>query len=420
MTQQSDLILVGTLRDIRDGRAQLEVEQTLKGDAVAPLVSVAPVTDSPVSMEQRIFRMGQRISKNGESVLLFLTRDPTDPALYNIMVSGWSAVQLAPDNRVERIEAVEYLLALPALAEKDAIARAMLKVADSDNAFLRTVAAQTVRDLPRDRDNTLLYEPELLALLRSPRRNVRQTALNGLEHLASPRALPLLIEIARGDDENLAASASLALGKYDTTESVATLIELSHHRNSRLRQRAIVDLGNINSERPEIKAALIVALDDADPTVRALAPTRFIGLLREKRADDVVPKIIEMLNDPVAEVQINAAVALRESAGVAAVAPLFEVLRRPKLDANLESMVVSSLARIYFLSEAPARPPIDDDIERIVAFIERNRDYAASGGLSLLAASATPQTLAALRQIAANHPDKHAREYAQELVDTAK
>ena len=407
--QTSDVIVAGTIGVIDDGRAQFTVERAFKGDVAASVVEVAPV---------EIGGMYTRIFRPGETVVLFLKR----AAPLIIMDEGWASLTYTPQTKTRTFEAIETLLKLPPLADKKAVARAMFGLATSDNPILKSEASAVISNLPpSERDKPALYEAELVELLRNPAADVRQMALRGLRFRRSQLALPLILEIARGDDEKLIDDASLALAAYEAPAADEVLIALTSHPNPNIRMRAMIDLGNGNNRSPAAKAALVARLSDADDRVRALASTRFVGWLRDGKAPEVVPRIIEMLDDPSAQVQLDAARALGESADARAIAPLFVTLKRPALAEELERIAIGSLDQIYSRLDAATRPPIaDDDLNLIAAFLGRHSNFSATDAVGLLAYSGTPQALAILRETARNHPDPYLRETAQKLIERSE
>ncbi len=404
--QTSDLILAGTIQNIAQGRAQFAIERNFKGDVAASVVEVAPV--EVTSMASRIFR-------EGETVVLFLKR----AAPLTIMDDGWASLTYTPQTKMQTFEAIETLLKLPPIAAKESLARAMFGLATSENPILKSEARRVISNLPFDRDNSASFEKELTELLRNPDADVKQTALRGLRFQRSQLALPLIVAIARGDHETLIDDASLALATYETPATDAILVDLTRHPNPEIRIRAMIDVGNSNDRTPAAKAALVARLDDADERVRALAPSRFIGWLREGKASEVVPRIIEMLDDPSAQVQLDAARTLGESADTRAVAPLFAVLKRPDLPNDLERATVSSLEQIYSRLDTATRPPVTDELGLIAAFLRHHSDFSASSAVDLLVSIGSPAALEITRETARNHPDSYLREHAQRALDQA-
>jgi HEAT repeat protein len=410
VAQDSDLVLVGTLHTIRGGQAQFTVEQALKGTAPAPVVTVAPVTNQWITCD--------RIYQEGETLVVFLkqgaAQGAVENAIFTIMVEGYSALTFKPDTKAATLAAVEHLLKLPSRADKDAVARAMLALATSENSLLRREAHWYLAVHLLDRAHPLKYETELTALLKYPATDVRRTALQGLRFLHSPKALPLIIEISRGDEVQLIFDASAALAPYGTREAVAALIALTRHANPDVRAHALLDLNYIN--RPEAKAALIALLDDPDPKVRALAPRGLVSWLRRGKVPEVVTKLISMLDDPVPEVQVGAADELGESDSPLAVEPLFRVLKRKELSVELERVAMQTLDLIYSRLDVKARPPARDNLDVVIAVLERDRSYSAYYAIDFLARDATPKAVAALRHAAQNHPQQANRHHAKRAL----
>lgn len=401
MAQDSDIVLVGTMRNLRGVNAQFVVEQVLKGAGIAPVVEVTPVaSDLPT--------MGARRFQEGETLVLFLKRG----AVLTIMVNGWGALTFTPETKTATVEAVKHLLQLPPRSDKDAMARAMLSLAVSDNFLLRGEAHRYIGSHLNHNDARQKYQKELVELLKHPAADVRGAALQGLRFVQAAEALPLIIEISRGTDMHLADSASMALAPYETPESVAALIALTRHANPDLRVRALIDLDD--SPRPEAKVALVALLDDPDPKVRALAPRGLVMWLRRGEAKEVLPKIVKMLDDPVDEVRVRAAQELGESRDADVIPALLDVLRRPNLSEGLEGRTVQSLSMIY--SHLTINKQIEDNLPLLIAALDRGRWIAGLNALSILSRNKTPEAIAALRRAAAGHPNADIRKFALDAL----
>jgi HEAT repeat protein len=243
---------------------------------------------------------------------------------------------------------------------------------------------------------------------------VRTAALSGLQFARSDEALPLIIEATRDDSPRVVSQASMALGQYDTPESVAALIALTRSPDADIRTRAAIDLDD--SRRPEAKQALKRLLDDPDPTVRAHAPRRFFGLLRRGQADDVVPTLISMLDDPVDEVRAAAAHALGESRNSAAVEPLVGVLQREAIGPGTEDWTLKALALLYTRAGPEARRVIEFNLDLIIASLKRGQWHASWGAAEILGSAKTPQAIAALEWAAEEHPLPGVRDLAAHLL----
>ncbi|HEY0072795.1 MAG TPA: HEAT repeat domain-containing protein [Abditibacteriaceae bacterium] len=409
LAQDSDVVLVGTMRSIKDGQAEFAVEQVLKGVKVAPVIKVAPINKE--------ITMGTRLFREGETLVLFLKGGD----ILKPMLDGWGSLTFNPETKNETIEGVNQLLLLPPRSEKDAIAQAMLAWAISDNFLLRREAHRYISQQLYNRDNGLKYQKQLVELLKNPSADVRAAALSSsLQFMASPEALPLIIEMTRGTDLRLVQSASMALAHYHTPESVAALIALTRHLNPDLRMRALIDLDDSGSL--EAKAALVALLDDPNPKVRALAPRGLVMWLRRGEAKDVLPKLITMLKDPVDEVRARAAQEIGESRDVSTIPALLEVLRRPNLSETLEARVTGAL----YLMISNLRPDQVTELKELkeaqqlfIVSLERSRRLPSlhvANILGRLGKNKTLEATAALRHAEEKHPHADVRGAARHAL----
>jgi len=113
-----------------------------------------------------------------------------------------------------------------------------------------------------------------VALLRDPRVTRRNHAVNLLNVLGLPGAIPALLDVLLADpDEGMRECATLALGSCGTSSAAAleALLTMLTDRDEgpRLRAAAAEALNGYDDAR--VSPALIVALDDPEPEVRFFA-----------------------------------------------------------------------------------------------------------------------------------------------------
>jgi|GEM_PF-520648 len=135
-------------------------------------------------------------------------------------------------------------------------------------------------------------------------------------------AVPVLIEVLKGNDPSLTLEAIVVLGRIrdaSATEAVAALLD---HRFGILRSHAAETLGQIGHAKGA--PALIRALADPDAVVRANAAAALqrVGDLR------AVKPLIKLLGDDDADVCSRAATTLGELGDAQAAAPLLPLLQR--------------------------------------------------------------------------------------------
>ena len=402
----SDVVLVGKVRQVGDDSATVLVDTILKGEVTEKVVTVSPITIQHC--------MGASINiAQGEDVLLLLKRD--DEGDLTVVTGGQGKIGLKPETRADTLAAAERLIAIMAIGDGHPRNKAMIAEAVSPNPKLRAEALRYVTSVishskPYDR-----YKDELVALLRHDDDDVRAAALAGLQFAAAEEALPLIIEATRSANVRVVNNASQALAPYDTADSVAAIIALIAHPKLSVRRRAAVDL--TNSRRPEAKAALMALLDDDNIEMRAFGARRLVLWQRRGEAEDIIPKLIAMLDDPEQNVRVAAARALSESRSPAAVKSLLGVLRPEEIDSTMEAAAVGSLDALYRRAGAEAKGDIDNNLGLIIRSLERGDPSASRSAVGILDAAGTPEALAALRRAAQDHPREQVRAYAQRCLD---
>jgi HEAT repeat protein len=258
----------------------------------------------------------------------------------------------------------------------------------------------------------------LLEATNDPEPSVRSAAAEALGTLGYEEAIPRLIELTQSDDRSVIRVASQALGKYDTRESTAALIALTKHDDPEIRKRAGYDV--CRSRRPEVKEALKAMLYDEDPRVRADAPRRFINWFRRGEADDVLPRLMEMLDDPVPEVRYTATTALSNSSNTEVVPVLIAELEKTPEDENIKSVILSALYRHYSSGNAGAREMIEERFQLIIHILKDGDSNDPLGNssqaLRILESSDKPEANQAIEWAAESHPNNETRAYAKRCL----
>ncbi|MGE0376739.1 MAG: HEAT repeat domain-containing protein [Planctomycetaceae bacterium] len=145
-----------------------------------------------------------------------------------------------------------------------------------DNVELvRAHAAWTLWELTGDASSSVQPLTEMLA---SPQSDVVQFAaytLSGIGARATP-ALPVLRQLEVSDDQLIQLHAAEALARIapeaDRAAAVETLIMLTAQPSGEIRALALLALGEVVQQpTPSITTALMSALHDSDPAVRAAA-----------------------------------------------------------------------------------------------------------------------------------------------------
>lgn len=405
---KSETALVGRIVDLKNDAATIQVSETIFGPPVAGVISVAPMSTADCLGRSSSAAAGQEV------VLLLKT---TGPKQYAVVGDGEGKMTLRQANRAADLEAARKLIEHSRLKDLDKLHRAMLALVKSRNDILRREACNYVAVEIGNAGNRRDYADQLIAMLALDDKDARFSALIALRDLRVEKAIPSLIQLTRGTDARLADAASVALGQYDTPESVRALLGLLHGPDVALRQRAAIDLGN-NSRRPEAKAALVALLDDPDPRLREMAPRRLTKWLWAEKAEDVVPKLISMLDDPQVKIQTAAAETLGESRLPSIVQPLLDVLARPHLNPTLEVRTLGSLSQAYDRNGTGAVEIIHRGLPRLVAVLERGDNVGGElRTIDLLGRTRTPEALAALKRAAESHPHQETREAARQVLE---
>ena len=188
----------------------------------------------------------------------------------------------------------------------------------------------------------------LIELLEDADTRVISSAAIGLGHRGDPRAIPHLVTLAEHRDPVVRHALAFGLAGHEDEQAVAALLKLTRDEDSDVRNWAVFGLGSqIETDIPEIHAALRSALDDADSEIRGeglvgLAnrsePNLPVLLLRELREHGdpgaLCLEAIETLLGPEFERLMN------EEAGDAT--ELNEIALRDKLIAALEKAAVGA------------------------------------------------------------------------------
>jgi HEAT repeat protein len=421
--RQADVVIVGTVVEIGEDAVRVEVSQVLRGQVDAQTITVQPSA----------FRNGpdrHPIFFPQESVILFLRSTSADP--FQIVSYGTGTVSLQvnqndvrntagevdPARVKSRIEAVKRILTLSEVQNQGIIDRVMLLWATSEHSLLR---AEAQHDMPRHASD---YIVSLTELVSNQDAQVRIAALYSLRSVTDKRIIPLLITASRDSNADVVQAASKALAQHDSEDAIAALIALTRHKNPEVRAQAATDLG-YDTYRPQSRAAVVKMLQDTDAAVRAAAALAVANWLRTGKAEVMVPLLVEMIRDPVDDVRIGAATALRESRNPLIVGPLLEALRRPELSESLE---FNAMMGLYLFALYPghnfspgeqssAWKLITDNIELISMTLDRGRESPARHTIGILEKAKSPAASAALRRAAERHPDTEIRLAAQRALN---
>lgn len=127
-----------------------------------------------------------------------------------------------------------------------------------------------------------------LAALEDPQAQVLCAAVSGLGHRPHPEALPRLVELTTHRDARLRWQVAVTLGAYKEASATEALVQLMKDPDDDVRDWATFGLGSLHdADSPAARAALWEGLEDSDADVRGEA---LVGLA--ERRD---PRLIDYL-----------------------------------------------------------------------------------------------------------------------------
>ncbi|MHC4989259.1 MAG: HEAT repeat domain-containing protein [Planctomycetota bacterium] len=408
--ERSDVVFTGTVTAVSDKQAKVTVTEVLFGEMTEEKVSVSPTKVRSCVMEHMNFAVD-------ESVLIFGTRE--SKGRITVVEAGYGKRTLDVEDPQATLATVRRILVINVMDE-DARHKAMLTEATNKDDLMRFEAHHYITGRIGHGDQRDRYKDELIALIENPDPQVQRTGLQGVEYIRDADLVPLLVECTQQDDMQVIEAASMALKNHDTPESAAALIALTRHMNPKIRIRAAVDLGN-GSTQPEAIEALTVLLDDPETEVRAMTPRRFVRWFRRGQAGEVIPKLVEMLEDENWQVRSEAAHALGEYRTPETVGPLLDTLKKSSpQDGNVQWMTLNALYCHCSKGGSRERAMVDEQIDLVAGILLKstpNTDYRTSfNAVGILSFSSTEQAKNALQWAAIHHDKRDIRDYAKRCL----
>jgi hypothetical protein len=409
LTEQSNIVFTGQVSEVGKDSATIKVKEFLTGKLDSNTVVVTPVTIE--------YDFGRPVNfKQGENVLIYANK--SDNGQIVVTASGHGKITLNQNNEETEITAAKRIFEIASLKNENEKNLAMIAEAKSSNKRLRSEARDYVSTNIGNSEQRNNYKKELIDLINDPNSEIQQIGLQGIRYIKAEETISRVIELTESKDLNVVSAASLALAKYDTPDTVAALIVLTKHKESRIRSRSAIDLDN--SRRPEAKEALKQLLYDEDVSVREGSSRRFISWLRRNEADDILPRLEEMLNDPSAEIRTAAVQTLGESRNPVVVKYLIEVLKKYPQDANMKRWTLQSLYQHSSRNEAGARELIDEIINLVIDALKKGSQSESFGqsfeAVGILSLSNKPEAKEALRWAAESHPNITVKSYAERCI----
>ncbi|MCX6344376.1 MAG: hypothetical protein NT018_04795 [Armatimonadetes bacterium] len=402
---KSDLIVVGKVTTTTENTATVKVSKTLFGRTPSATISISPVI--------AVGDMGSWVNlKPGDEIIAMLISTKTKNE-YTIAEQFHGKIALTPQDRSDAIYALERIIKMSAMSEDSRI-KAMLSLVTSDNKILRQDARWYVGGELSNSKLAKNYSKELIALLKSKDLDLQGRALSALSKAKVAAAIPEIIRASR--DVDLYGSACWALKQYDTPETAAALIALSYNNNTDVCTASMSALRE--SRRPEVKKRLIELLGYNDPKIRGFAISSLMNYLQRGEADEALPRMLGMLDDPAENVQESAAREVGESRNPIVIEPLLDVLRRPNLREQLELRTIESLNVACGDPKKKCAKIIADNLPIIIEIMERGHERADTEAAKILAQIGTPEAIAALKKAADSAPREENRLCAKRLLET--
>jgi HEAT repeat protein len=173
------------------------------------------------------------------------------------------------------------------------LAKALTESADAED---RAIGADILAQLGWN-DRTFLDESVsiLISLLEDSDPHVISCAAVGLGHRGDSRAIAPLLRLTEHENPCVRFGVAFGLCGHDNDDAIATLITLSGDSDNETRNWAMFGIGTqIDTDTPEVRAALLKGLNDNEPEIRGEA---MIGLAR--RGDlRCVDAILKELSGP--------------------------------------------------------------------------------------------------------------------------
>lgn len=408
LAEESDVVFVGKVTAVAKDTASVTIDEVLYGKLDEESVSVSPIHIQHCTGQSVNFTVGEQALVFGKKA---------DDRRIIIAANGQGKITLSPEKQKADLLAAKHLVTIAPLEERLKNA-AMLTLARNQNERLRSeshhyivykISHSKIRDQHKD---------DLVSLIRDADPEIQRVGLQGIQFVQAQDAIPRIVELTRCENVDVVSAASMALGRYDTQESVAALIALTKHENPQIRIRACIDIDR--SRRSEAKEALKQLLHDKDPKVRAMGPRGLVYWLRRNEANDVLPRLVELLNDSNSEVRASAADKLGECRNSELVPPLVLALKQEPQDENMKRSILNALYCHYSKGDEKAKGAIDKDIQLIVAALISGGPNDAFGpsfqAVGILNLSPKAEAKDALKWAAQSHPNKEIRAYAERCL----
>jgi hypothetical protein len=225
LAEKSDVVFSGKVTAVGEDRATVLVAEILSGKLDEALVSL-----SPINIQHCVGGSINFIVD--EKVLVFGKKSSGNRVI--VTAGGQGKLRIDPERDERTMRAAKQILAIVPLKE-DQKNRAMLALVKDDNETLRSESHRYIVTRISHSKLANQYKQTLISFIHDREAEIQRTGLQAMQFVQAQDAIPRIVELTRSENLGVVSAASMALGQYDTEESVAALIALTKHANPEVR-----------------------------------------------------------------------------------------------------------------------------------------------------------------------------------------
>lgn len=204
--KQSDIILIGNVKEVHEGYVRMDVKEMLKG--TVPLKEIDVAWDSVPRMEKIVAPYSV-----GAQFLLFTS---TTEARYETFMGGQGAIKLEKNESEQYKGAVDLISKYEVAKSTEEIKSRLIAMLRSNNPLLQQAALLDFIYLDAGKiRNVGIGEKELaqdiIRLTKDSDKRVVSNAIYALKRVGGKESIPRLIELVGDDDESIAQVAARSL-----------------------------------------------------------------------------------------------------------------------------------------------------------------------------------------------------------------
>lgn len=255
LTREADMILIGRVNSISDGKASLSVDKVVKGSANARTVDVELVADAT----------GQERVTSSQFAMFFLKTNAKGG--YRILDPDYPSVIAAPDATVINGPPLDRVVSVVGELLTEAnnvdVRREAVRVLSSarneratellwqgSKAADPVVRMQSLSALVRRNDLAALETAEPI-LLNQPVRFEKYLLDNlsaSVEGIKDPKAIPILQRLLRSSSSRTRVTAVAALRQMHVSDTIEALVIALGDPNREVRYEAVIGLGELTGQ----------------------------------------------------------------------------------------------------------------------------------------------------------------------------